>query len=70
MARGKLVDKCRNMIYKGGEKCYIRKRKNENIRWDIPEEKIFIEKGTWNKNLKNKNQIVVQHSVPIYTTYY
>jgi len=44
MARGKLADKCRNMIYKGGEKCYIKKRKSENISSDIPEEKIFIEK--------------------------
>jgi len=38
MARGKLADKCRNMIYKGGEKCYIKKRKSENISSDIPEE--------------------------------
>lgn len=30
MARGKLVDKCRNLLYKGSDKAYVRKRKSSS----------------------------------------
>lgn len=57
MARGKLVDKCRNIIYKCGDKHYVRKRKNENRTSDESQEKIFA-KGTSIKSSIN-NEIFV-----------
>lgn len=44
MARGKLIDKCRNMLYTSNDKSYVRKRKClSDSSSDEQGEKIFDE---------------------------
>jgi len=46
MAKGKLIDKCRNMLYRSDDKCYVRKRKYPNeTSSDEVEEKFVYDTG-------------------------
>jgi hypothetical protein len=64
MAKGKLVDKCKNMLYKSDDKHYVRKRKcSSETSSDEREEKIFDKGKLEIKAIKNK--IVIRHVIGI-----
>lgn len=54
LAKGKLIDKCRNMLYKSSDKCYVRKRKKKKEKTAESNKQIFFSEGILIKNVINK----------------